>query len=230
MQLPLDLNLIQHLLNSSTVTGDLNDLTTTGFYYVSDAVNAPTSAWPHVIVNANDDKTKVVQLAIPDGGDDGLFCRKCANGKWTDWQHIGETTVTPGPDTVGQLTKIPENEWVAESGLTIDKSAYFRSITVINLGDNALVFSNQQFTTTTTLAVGWHKVITFPTSYLSAYQGAGKTVPFYCQTSDTTAIGDVGIDKAKAAVNVYVGQEIPSGTKFNFRSLCLVSKDTNILN
>ena len=90
MQLPLDVNLIQHLLNSSTVSGDLNDITTTGFYYVQDAVNAPTSAWPHVFVNANDNKTKVVQLALPDKGTEGLYYRTYADSAWSNWQHVGE--------------------------------------------------------------------------------------------------------------------------------------------
>ena len=90
MQLPLDLNLIQHLLNSSTASGDLNDLTTTGFYYVENPVNAPTTAWPHVFVNANDNKTKVIQLALPDQGSEGLYYRCYSNTTWSTWQHVGE--------------------------------------------------------------------------------------------------------------------------------------------
>lgn len=90
MQLPLDLNLIQHLLNSSTASGNLNDLTTTGFYYVENPVNSPTTAWPHVFVNANDNKTKVIQLVLPSNGTEGLYYRNYSENAWSDWQHVGE--------------------------------------------------------------------------------------------------------------------------------------------
>ena len=92
MQLPLDLNLIQHLLNSSTASGNLNDLTTTGFYYVENPVNAPTTTWPHVFVNANDNKTKVIQLSLPSQGTEGLYYRCYSDEAWSDWQHVGEAT------------------------------------------------------------------------------------------------------------------------------------------
>lgn len=85
MSLPLDLNLIHHLLNGSTISGNLDDLMTTGFYYVQEPVNAPTSAWPHVFVNANDNKTKVVQLVLPDNGSEGLYYRCYSVSKWGGW-------------------------------------------------------------------------------------------------------------------------------------------------
>lgn len=85
MQLPLNINLIQHILNSSTVTGDLNNLMNTGFYYVQSPINAPTSTWPHVFVNANDNKTKIVQLALPDSGNEGLYYRCYVDTSWGEW-------------------------------------------------------------------------------------------------------------------------------------------------
>lgn len=224
MQLPLDLNLIQHLLNSSTATGDLNDLTTTGFYYVENPVNAPTSAWPHVIVNANDNKTKVVQLALPDKGAEGLYYRCYSDAAWSDWQHVGNPTVN-----VGELTKIPSSGWVPGSGISIDNDYYFRGITVINLGDNALVYVNLQYNTTVTLQAGWNTLMTFPTSYLSSYQGAGTVLPLVFDTSDTSHVGDCSIAQG-SKVTVYLAQDMPANTTFNIRALVLLSKDTNLLN
>lgn len=90
MQLPLDLNLIQHLLNSSTASGDLNDLTTTGFYYVTNPVNSPLTVCPHVFVNASDDKAKIVQLILPESGTEGLYYRNYSENTWSNWQHVGE--------------------------------------------------------------------------------------------------------------------------------------------
>ena len=224
MQLPLDLNLIQHLLNSSTATGDLNDLTTTGFYYVENPVNAPTTTWPHVFVNANDNKTKVVQLALPSQGTEGLYYRCYSDAAWSDWQHVGNPTVN-----VGELTKIPASEWVPGSGISIDNTYYFRGITVINLGDNALVYANLQCNPTVTLNSGWNTLMTFPTSYLSSYQGDGTVLPLIFSTSDTAHVGDCSIEKG-SKVTVYLGQDMPANTQFNVRTLVLLSKDTNLLN
>ena len=85
MPLPLDLNLIQNLLNGSTVSGNLDDIMTTGFYYVQTPVNSPTSSWPHLFVNANNNKTKVVQLALPDSGNEGMYYRVYYNNSWSEW-------------------------------------------------------------------------------------------------------------------------------------------------
>lgn len=134
MQLPLDLNLIQNLLNSRTATGDLDNIKTTGFYYVQEAVNAPTSDWPHLIVNANDTKTKVVQLAIGDQGASSLYYRCYYDNKWLDWQKLAApadiknvTTLAANASTTSQkamdlVTKLNSNlgsgsEW-SQAGLT----------------------------------------------------------------------------------------------------------------
>lgn len=103
MQLPLELNLIQHLLNGRTTTGDLNDLTTTGFYYVQEPVNAPSDTCPHVFVNATEDKTKVVQLVLPDHGHDGLYYRCYSDAKWEDWVKLA------APEDVANVTTLASN-------------------------------------------------------------------------------------------------------------------------
>ena len=88
MTLPLNLSLFTHVLNSKTVTGDLNKLTTSGFYFVQNPVNAPTSNWPHLIVNATDNKNTVAQLAIPDQGNAGLYYRCYYQNSWSDWYKL----------------------------------------------------------------------------------------------------------------------------------------------
>lgn len=85
---PIDLTLFTHVLNSKTVTGDLNELTTSGFYYVQQPVNAPTSNWPHLIVNAIDNKNKVAQLAIPDQANAGLYYRCYYQTSWSAWYKL----------------------------------------------------------------------------------------------------------------------------------------------
>lgn len=103
MQLPLDLNLIQNLLNSSTVSGNLDDIMTTGFYYVQTPVNSPTSAWPHLFVNANNNKNKVVQLALPGDGDEGLYYRVYSNTSWSEWFKLAS------PADVANVTNLAAN-------------------------------------------------------------------------------------------------------------------------
>lgn len=88
MTLPINLALFTHVLNSKTVTGDLNELTTSGFYYVQQPTNSPTTAWVHAIVNSSDDKNHVVQLALPDNGSDGAYYRNWSNGSWSSWNKL----------------------------------------------------------------------------------------------------------------------------------------------
>lgn len=103
MQLPLDLNLIQNLLNGSTVSGNLDEIMTPGFYYVQTPVNSPTSTWPHLFVNANNNKTKVVQLALPDSGDEGLYYRVYSNTSWSAWFKLA------APADVAQVMTLATN-------------------------------------------------------------------------------------------------------------------------
>lgn len=88
MTLPLNLSLFTHVLNSKTVTGDLNDLTTSGFYYVQQPTNSPVTAWVHVIVNSSDDNKHATQLLLPDNGSAGAYYRDQTNGSWSSWSHL----------------------------------------------------------------------------------------------------------------------------------------------
>lgn len=88
MTLPLNLSLFTHVLNTKTVTGDLNELTTSGFYYVHHATNSPTNAWPHVIVNSSADKKHVIQLLLPDNGSEGAYYRDQTSGSWSSWSNL----------------------------------------------------------------------------------------------------------------------------------------------
>ena len=88
MTLPLNLSLFTHVLNSKTVTGDLNELTTSGFYYVQSPTNSPTTTWVHVIVNSSDDKKHVIQLLLPDNGSEGAYYRDQTSGSWSSWSKL----------------------------------------------------------------------------------------------------------------------------------------------
>ena len=88
MTLPLNLSLFTHVLNSKTVTGDLNELTTSGFYYVQQPTNSPTTAWVHALVNSSDDKNHVIQLVLPDNGSEGVYYRDQNNNSWSSWRKL----------------------------------------------------------------------------------------------------------------------------------------------
>lgn len=88
MTLPLNLSLFTHVLNSKTVTGDLNKLTTSGFYFVKQPTNSPTTAWPHVIVNYSEHENHVLQLALPGNGSEGAYYRQQINGSWSSWTKL----------------------------------------------------------------------------------------------------------------------------------------------
>lgn len=248
MQLPLDLNLIQHVLNSSTVTGDLNNLTQSGFYYVQEPINAPTTSWPHVIVTSNDDHSKVFQLCSPDGTDEGVWFRKLSAGIWSAWQKLDRTadvtqaltTANEAKETadavaldlskIGQLVKIPQSTWVPGSGISLSTDEYFRQLTLINLGDNALLYFDQRITTTAPIGKGWNSLLSFPTSYLEPYQGSGQTIPITFTSTDSLRAGTIGLDKDTGQTNIYVSTEIPTNTTISMSGLILISKNTNLLN
>lgn len=88
MTLPLNLSLFTHVLNSKTVTGDLNELTTSGFYYVQQPTNSPTNTWVHAIVNSSDDKKHVIQLILPDNSNEGAYYRNRTSGSWSSWAKL----------------------------------------------------------------------------------------------------------------------------------------------
>ncbi|SDN54906.1 hypothetical protein [Limosilactobacillus mucosae] len=127
------------------------------------------------------------------------------------------------------LTKIPDSQWVT-NGVTIDKNWYFRGISIMKLGDNALAIVNMQFTTTAQLNTGWNAIVSFPTSYTNEYLGSGPSIALVSNISDSDKVGDVGIDRGKGQVTIYVGNTIPSGTTINVKGIILLSKDTPLLN
>ena len=130
---------------------------------------------------------------------------------------------------MSNLTKIPDSQWVT-NGVTIDKNWYFRGISILKLGDNALAIANAQFTTTAQLNPGWNAIVSFPASYTTGYLGSGPSLPLTFNTSDSSHVGDIGIDRGKGQLNIYVGTTIPSGTTFNVKGVILLSKDTPLLN
>lgn len=127
------------------------------------------------------------------------------------------------------LIKIPDSQWVV-NGVSIDKNWYFRGISILKLGDNALAVVNMQFTTTAQLNPGWNSIVSFPASYTTGYLGSGTSLPLTFNTSDSSKVVDIGIDRGKGQANIYVGTTIPSGTTINIKGVILLSKDTNLLN
>ena len=88
MTLPLNLSLFTNVLTSKTVKGDLNGLTTSGFYYVQQPTNSPTTAWLHVIVNSSANNKHVIQLAFPDTASEGVYYRHLTIDSWSSWSKL----------------------------------------------------------------------------------------------------------------------------------------------
>lgn len=95
MTLPLNLLLFSRVLDEKTITPTsftaTNDLTTPGFYYVNyKALNSMVYN-AHVLVSANDDSSRVLQLLIPEATDDenmGAHIRLRIDGTWTEWKRL----------------------------------------------------------------------------------------------------------------------------------------------
>lgn len=95
MTLPLNLNLFSRVLNAKTITPTsytaMNDLTTPGFYFLKIKALNSAAYNSHILVNANDDNSRILQLLVNDattGDDTGLFVRHRVDGTWSSWQHI----------------------------------------------------------------------------------------------------------------------------------------------
>ena len=88
MTLPLNVTLFSRVLTAKTVSGDLNNVTDTGFYFVQKPVNGPITNWAHLIVNKNDDGSRVLQIFMPDQYNDGLFVRLRNDNSWLDWKQL----------------------------------------------------------------------------------------------------------------------------------------------
>lgn len=101
MSVPLDLSLINQLLNEQRTQGDLNNLTKPGFFYVIYPTNAPNDAtgWCHVINLVNyisnahtEENMRIFQMCINDTRTDkNIWFRKYDNG-WSDWERFATAT------------------------------------------------------------------------------------------------------------------------------------------
>ncbi|BAI91691.1 hypothetical protein [Limnospira platensis] len=76
---------------SITVTGDWNDVLTTGFYRGSSLLNqSPGSSWRFCTVQRHNDSW-ISQTMIPFGGE-GIYQRNRVNGVWSSWQQLAFTS------------------------------------------------------------------------------------------------------------------------------------------
>ena len=104
MSVPLDLSLINQLLNEQRTTGDLNALTKPGFFYVVWPTNTPNdrTSYCHVINLVNyisnehtAENMRIFQMYISDTREDNtIWYRKYDNG-WTDWERFATATDLP---------------------------------------------------------------------------------------------------------------------------------------
>lgn len=101
MSVPLDLSLINQLLNEQRTTGDLNALTKPGFFYVVWPTNTPNdrTSYCHVINLVNyisnehtEENMRIFQIYISDTREDNtIWYRKYDNG-WTAWERFATAT------------------------------------------------------------------------------------------------------------------------------------------
>lgn len=108
MSVPLDLSLINQLLNEQRTQGDLNNLTKPGFFFVLWPTNTPNDRKNscHVInlVNytANEhtaENRRTFQMYISDTREDNtIWYRKYDNG-WTAWERFATATDLPNSTT-----------------------------------------------------------------------------------------------------------------------------------
>lgn len=95
MTLPIDLLLFSRVLCEKTITPTsytaTNDLTTPGFYYVKMKALNSMGYNMHLLVNANDDGSHILQLLVPEATDDenmGVQFRLRIDGTWTEWKRL----------------------------------------------------------------------------------------------------------------------------------------------
>lgn len=93
MTLPLNLLLFSRVLGEKTITPTsytvANDLTTPGFYYVKMKEYNSIAYNLHLLVSANDDSSRILQLLVPEVTDDdnmGVRFRLRIDGTWTEWK------------------------------------------------------------------------------------------------------------------------------------------------
>ena len=113
MSVPLDLSLINQLLNEQRTHGDLNNLTKPGFFFVTNPTNTPNDSecWCHVINLLNysyDDHTaenlRIFQIYIADNKDDNtVWYRQYSFSGWSDWERFVTAT-----DLQNSMSKIDD--------------------------------------------------------------------------------------------------------------------------
>ena len=104
MSVPLDLSLINQLLNDQRTQEDLNNLTKSGFFYVLWPTNTPNDRKNscHVINLVNyisnahtAENMRIFQMYISDTREDNtIWYRKYDNG-WTGWERFATATDLP---------------------------------------------------------------------------------------------------------------------------------------
>lgn len=108
MSAPLDLSLINQLLNEQRTTGDLNALTTPGFFYVTNPTNTPTDTnnWCHVInlVNYTSNEhtaeyMRIFQICTDDWNTNNTVWYRKYTGTWTAWERFATATDLPNSTT-----------------------------------------------------------------------------------------------------------------------------------
>lgn len=119
MSVPLDLSLISQLLNEQRTTGDLNNLTKPGFFFVVGPTNTPNNAPNscHVINlsvyldNVYDEQhLRIFQIYINDNrGDNTVWYRQYFE-VWTDWERL----VTATDLSNSMSTKVNNSDLVAD--------------------------------------------------------------------------------------------------------------------
>lgn len=88
MSIPLNLSLFSGVLTAKTVSGDLNNITKSGFYYVQSPANGPISNWSYLIVNSTA-ADQLVQVLTGDTDDgNGPWFRKKYRGAWSEWHQV----------------------------------------------------------------------------------------------------------------------------------------------
>lgn len=111
MSVPLDLSLINQLLNEQRTQGDLNNLTKPGFFYVVYPTNTPNDSnnWCHVInlVNYTNEHTeknmRIFQMCISDTRNDNTVWYRKYDGQWNAWERFVTAT-----DLQNSTTKIDD--------------------------------------------------------------------------------------------------------------------------
>ena len=108
MSVPLDLSLINQLLNEQRTTGDLNALTKPGFFYVVWPTNTPNdrTSYCHVINLVNyisnehtAENMRIFQMYISDTRDDNTIWYRKYDSGWTDWERFATATDLPNSTT-----------------------------------------------------------------------------------------------------------------------------------